>query len=160
MSSNDEFIKEFNEKFKKLDDKDKGEVLDIIRQKLMRKQIKKLKKKKKPKYELLMKVLNEILERGGEEKIKSVKYFVDVDRKIIATKENNNMLGEMEDEILALYTKKEINYYNKGNRDNYILTFLKKVCNEMDLEFISKSKYVYKKRVRTLHTYYTIRYKL
>ena len=82
-----------------------------------------------PKKQILLKLLNKILEILKRQGINEITDFNNIPLDDILNIENVNNLFDMESEILQIYNKKDINWYNRKKVKNYLLTFISKACN-------------------------------
>jgi len=110
-----------------------------------------------PKYKLVLRFLNLILVNIGKRPISKVTEFKGVDRLDIIRQENMDSFEEIEDEVLELYDKKDIKFYDKNKVDTYVLSFLRSSCCDLGLDFGFYRKNIYTKGSRSKHAFYSIK---
>ena len=119
------------------------EHLDLLYYDLLKKQ-KKPKEKKiirlqappnDPRYTVTLKFVNIILTNMGKSAITDLTHFKDIDRDDIIKKENYDSFSIMTNEIFECFNRVVCRYYDRNKIKNYMLTLLRKLCEEMGFSF-------------------------
>jgi hypothetical protein len=94
--------------------------------------------KKSEKYKILLKLVNQILVNIGENPIKQLTEFKDVDRLKLIRDVNNNTLDDHATVFCEHFDKWKIGYMRKT--DNLVLNVIRGLCKEINLKFTAKRK--------------------
>jgi len=86
------------------------------------------------KYDILLMFLNALLTKMGKHQITDVLDFKLIRRDELLTQENEDIIEEHKDLIHAFYSKHNTKYLQKKSVKNYLLTFLKALTNELNLD--------------------------
>jgi hypothetical protein len=105
-----------------------------------------------PKIKILLKILNHILQSGGNPQITSIYDFKKVDREIIIKTENENFLEKNEKEIFMHFDKSKCGWYRKASTTHYILCFFRATLPYVDAKFTYKRTHINK----TMVTLYSV----
>lgn len=95
----------------------------------------------KDKYKIAIKLVNKILSNIGKKKINSLTDFKDIKREDIITESNKKTLEEEADELFKYFDKSAFGWYRRKTTKNYILTFLRKMCNDLGLSLKYEEKH-------------------
>ncbi len=116
------------------------------------------------KYKVALKFINNILTNTEKEKINDLIEFKDIDRDHIINDDNKQNFNVMMPELFEYFDKVKCGWYRRNTTKNYILTFLRYMCDDLDLQFTFEQKEIYElingKNYRKTHTYYTIKNKI
>lgn len=113
-----------------------------------------------PKYKIALQLVNKILVNSGKNEIDDLTKFIDIDRNLIISDKNKKELTDMEKILFKHFNKKKFGWYSRNNIKNYILSFLRYMCNDIGLKFsytqkdtnTSSNGLIYRKT----YTYYSI----
>ena len=110
------------------------------------------------KYQIALKFVNLILKNINKPEITDLIDFKYIDRVDIIKDENKAALIELENEIFAkdCFDKKKSRFFYRNSVKNYILTFMRYVCNDLDLDLKYVKKNVTVNCLVKAHLYYTI----
>ena len=89
--------------------------------------------KKSDKYKMALKLINKILTNISKDEIDDLTKFVNIDREEIIKDVNKKSFEEMEDELFKYFDKVKSGWYRRKTTKNYILTFLRYMCNDIHL---------------------------
>lgn len=107
-----------------------------------------------PKYLVLLGLLNNILVNNNKSTIDIITDFKNIPRQEIIKPENKQMIEAMEDEIFKHYNKISCGWSRKNRVKHYILTLLKTMCSDINLEFQSTKKNIsLKGHISTQYSY-------
>ena len=98
-----------------------------------------IKDKMGEKYNVLLKFLNKLLTNMGKNHIQDAIHFKNIRRNELLTEENDAVYDAMKDEIHKYFGKYNLKYDQKTMIKHYLITLLKSMCNELFLNFESKS---------------------
>lgn len=87
------------------------------------------------KYKTALKLINKILINIDKDQIDDLTNFIDIDRNLIISDKNKNELVKMEKELFKHFDKKKFGWYSRSSVKNYILSFLRHMCNDIGLKF-------------------------
>jgi len=87
------------------------------------------------KYKVALKLVNKILVNLGKDEIDDLTKFVDVDREDIIKDVNKKSFEEMEIILFKHFDKAKCGWYKRKKVKNYILTFLRYMCDLIGYEF-------------------------
>ena len=93
------------------------------------------------KHNFALSFFNDILKNTQGDKyvpINDLAEFKDVDRELIIEQKNKQIFEDAHDEILKLYTKNEIRYYDRNRISHFILSFCRILCNDLGYKFARK----------------------
>lgn len=136
--------------------------IKLNNKKIIIKQInKKIIDKTTEKYIIVLKIINKILENIGKNPIDDLINFTNIDRIYIIKNENNQFLYDQEKEIFKIFDRAKCGWYRRKTTKNFILTFLRYICDEIGLEFIYEKKDITENinniNYRKKHLYYSIK---
>lgn len=115
-----------------------------------------------PKYKILLKFINQILENIGKSNIASLRDFQNIDRNDIIKKENLNAFADIENDLFEHFSKAKCGWYRRNLTKYYILTFIRYACKDINLKFTYKRKDIFenikkeKTKVRKTYLFYSI----
>lgn len=116
---------------------------------------------KSNKYKISLEFVNKILENIGKSHIDDLTKFVNIDREDIIKEVNKQTFLSMEDKLFEVFDKTKCGWYRRNSTKNYILTFMRYMCNYLDLEFTTSQKDITErignKNYRKTHVYYSIK---
>jgi len=98
-----------------------------------------------------------ILINVGKKPIRKITEFKNIDRLDIVAFNNNDKFNDIVDNALKLYKCDDIWYAKKKVLNNYILTYLKRVCSDLSFNFYSTGKNIYNKGKVKRHSIYFIK---
>lgn len=117
--------------------------------------------KSSEKYKVSLEFINLLLVTIGKPKISDLTEFINIDREWVIADQAKKCFNNMESRILDHFDKKKIGWYKRNTTQNYILTFLRGMCNDIGLKFTYTKKEIYitvnGKSSRQAHTFYTIK---
>lgn len=87
------------------------------------------------KYKIALKFINVILVNIGKEEVDDLVKFCGIDREDIIKEVNKKSFEEMEDELFKHFDKVKCGWYRRKVTKNYILTFLRCMCDILGLSF-------------------------
>jgi len=116
--------------------------------------------KNSDKYKIALKFINKILINLKKDELDDLTNFKNIDRENIILDINKKTLNDMEKEIFKYFDKAKCGYYRRNDTKHYILTFLRCICNDLNLSFSYYKKditeIVNNKNYRKTHVYYSI----
>lgn len=110
-----------------------------------------------PKYQILLKLINNILTNSNRSTITKLTEFVDIDREDIIKSVNCKYLEKMTDEIFKYYDKMKAGWYRRKTTNGYVLSFLRYACRETGYDLVYIKKNHQKKGDVKTHLLYTIK---
>lgn len=113
--------------------------------------------KNSDKYKIALKFVNKILKNLKMNQIDDLTQFKNIDREYIISDINKKTLTDMEKEIYKYFDKRTCGWYNRKYIENYILTFMRKICSELGYEFKWKQKNIQRKSINKTHVFYSIK---
>ena len=111
----------------------------------------------KQKYAACLKFINEILKNIGSPEIKDLTDFKNIRREDIISEPNKKVLEEMSEELFVYFNRYLFGWYRRSTTKNYILTFIRKMCNDLGLELVSVTKHHKKNKRDGFTLYYSIK---
>lgn len=93
--------------------------------------------------QIALKLLNKILLRMGKEPIDTVTKFMNIRKEELQKQENILAIEEMEKEIFQYYNKRRCRYYRRSQIQNYMMVFLKHMCEGIGKELQSSQALKY-----------------
>lgn len=98
-----------------------------------------IKPENKEKYDVILKIVNNILLMNDKPNIKQLIDLKNIERELFLNINIDEVITKYKDEIFKVgFTKVQIRWYMKSKIKNYILTFLKYACDDIGLDFRSK----------------------
>ena len=113
--------------------------------------------KNSDKYKIALKFVNKILENLKMSPIDDLTKFKNINRDDIIMDINKQTFTSMEKEIYKYFDKSKCGWYNRKYIENYILTFMRKMCAEFGYEFKWAQKNTQVNSINTTHILYTIK---
>ena len=94
------------------------------------------------KYQVILDLVNKILTNINKPVITDLKEFIDINKNDIATEINKNLILNSGNIFFDtnIFDKQKMNWSRRRCTLNYILTFLRYACAELNLSFVSKQK--------------------
>ena len=94
------------------------------------------------KYQVILDLVNKILTNINKPVITDLKEFIDINKNDIATEINKNLILSSGHIYFDndLFDRIKFNWSRRRSTLNYILTFLRYACAELNLSFVSKQK--------------------
>jgi len=92
------------------------------------------------KYNVTLEFVNKLLINLNKTPINNLKNFKDIDRDDIISDINKNLVSDFEKHFFPLFDKNKFGWSRRNCTRNYILTFIRYACNEINLDFKSKKK--------------------
>jgi len=117
--------------------------------------------KNSDKYKVALKFINKILSNLGKDNVDDLTKFVDVDRKLLVNDNTKKILSDMTNELHDHFDKVKCGYYRRNKTKDYILTFIRYMCNDIGLSFASTkrdvSQLINGETLRNTHRFYSIK---
>lgn len=142
-----------------IDDSDNDQELEIVNES---KKDNKIVDKNSSKYKTLLKFLNKILINLNKKTINDLYDFKGIDRNDLIKDINIETFNKMEKEIFSAFDKQTCGWYRRKKTNNYILTFLRYACNDLNLKFTYNRKDIFEKindingKLRKTYLFYSI----
>ena len=95
------------------------------------------------KKNILLVFINKILININGSTITNLTDFVNIDKDDIIKDENKKLILEFEKDFFHIFDKKKFGWSRRNCTKNYILTFIRYACNEVNLDFKSEKKNKY-----------------
>lgn len=92
------------------------------------------------KYKVALKFINMILANLGKPAITTLTEFTNIDREDIIKEVNKQSFDAMQGELFSYFDKVAMGWYRRNKVNNYILTFLRNMCDDLGLEFAYEQK--------------------
>lgn len=108
------------------------------------------------KYDIVLKFLNKILINIGKPEISQLEQFVGIDREDIIKDENKAIVKEMEEEFFGPFDKKTTRFYKRNLVQNYILTLMRKIIDDVGYNFTFVRKEMRSNNRMKNHNFYSI----
>lgn len=89
------------------------------------------------KYKMLLSVLNKILVNIGKAEIIVPSQFININRSDLVKEENMKIIEDMEEDIKKIFNNSSAIFGLKNMRQNFVLTLLKSMCEELELSLKS-----------------------
>ena len=116
--------------------------------------------KNSDKYKVALKFINKILTNLGKAEVADLLEFKDIDRKLLVTDNTKKILTDMEKELHKQFDKVKCGYYRRNKTKDYILTFMRYMCDDIGLQFTSTkrdvSQLINGETFRNTHRFYSI----
>lgn len=112
----------------------------------------------KRKYEITLRLINNICMNIGIDQIDDLTKFKDIDRQLIIDSCNDEILEDMLPEIYKNFGKRECQFSQKSKTKHYILTILKNMCRQLALTLTKRYKNIQRKGVVKSYIFYSIDY--
>jgi hypothetical protein len=97
----------------------------------------------KKKYDIILKIVNEVLKENNKPEIEHLLDFKNVERECLIGENIDKIVDNHITEILeAGFSKPQLGWNNKSKLKCFIFTFLKNSCQNIDLCFSSKQKVI------------------
>ncbi len=87
------------------------------------------------KYKVALKLINRILVNIGRDEVDDLTKFKDVNREDIIKDTNTISFMELQSELFKYFDKVKCGWYRRKTTKNYILTFIRYMCDDMGLNF-------------------------
>ena len=117
--------------------------------------------KSSDKYKIALKFINKILFNIGKPEINDLRDFKNIDREDIIKDVNKETLEAYEGKLFEYFDKVKCGWYRKKTINNYILTFLRNMCNIIGTQFIYEKRDITEKvngkNYRKTHVFYSIK---
>ena len=101
----------------------------------------------KQKYEVSLKFINSLLKNMGKPEIKELTDFKNISREDIISESNKKVLEDMAEELFVYFNKYLFGWYRRSTTKNYVLTFIRKMCNDLGLVFKYEEKHHQKNKI-------------
>lgn len=96
--------------------------------------------KESDKYKIALKLINKILVNIGKEQIDDLTKFVNIDREDIIKDVNKTDFEQLEVELFDHFDKVKCGWYRRKTTKNYILTFMRYMCDNLGYKLIKSQK--------------------
>jgi hypothetical protein len=110
----------------------------------------------KKKYDITLSLANKILEAINKQPITKLTDFIKVNCKEIPKEKINEIVVDMENTFFGPFDKVKLGWYYKNDKQNYLLTLLRAMCKDCNLEFSQSQKSKIINGERTYHQVHTI----
>lgn len=111
-------------------------------------------------YKISLTFINRILVNLGKNEVADLLEFKDIDRENIISDACKQIFTDLEKELFQQFDKVKCGWYRRNDTKHYILTFLRYMCNQLDLLFSYYKKDITEvvngKNYRKTHVYYSI----
>jgi hypothetical protein len=87
------------------------------------------------KCKIALSLINQIMINMDKDEIDTLINFKDIDRNDIIDVKNKTTLEDMQKELFTYFDKRDFGWYRRKKTKNYILTFLRYMCNDINFEF-------------------------
>lgn len=115
------------------------------------------------KTKVALKFINVILANLNKPAITLLTEFAGIDREDIIKEVNKTSFDDMESELFDQFDKVKMGWYRRKKVNNYILTFLRNMCEDLNLEFAYEQKDITRlidgKSFRSTYMFYLIKKK-
>ena len=134
--------------YDKLDDDAKQKILNVLNrekisnQETKQKSVREVKQvdKTTEKYKIALIFVNKILIGLGKNNIDDLTEFKDINRELIITPNITKIFTDFQPELFNYFDKVKCGWYKRNTTKNYILTFLRCMCDDLELNFEYKQK--------------------
>jgi hypothetical protein len=92
------------------------------------------------KYIVLLKFLNNIMDKLNRPHITHITEFANINRDDIIREDVGIMFNKMHKELFKHFDKVKCGWYRRNLTNTYILTFLRYACDELNIDFTYKKK--------------------
>ena len=117
---------------------------------------KRLVEEKDEKYQAMIKFMNRMMRGMGRPEIKKLEEFKDIDRMDILKIQDEMLESEEIYRIYKIFKRRTLGWYQRKQTDTYILTIMRKTCEQMGYKFKYRQQSKAKNCIEKIHSFYYI----